>query len=177
MCKPDATALREALRVSSRSKITENGFVCTRLKHLFMHPLRQLDRSYWPTLIHQIAEIIGNESALDMFIRFGGQRLTIPRNRSPEHPVDGLIGSEKAERLSKIFGREELLFPNGRLLLINLRNKQIVEAWLNGTKQADLAAAFNLTQRQINTIVNSHKDIQHKIKKINAGSGVICCSR
>jgi len=38
------------------------------------------------------------------------------------------------------------------------RNNEIVNEFLNGMKQCDLATKYGLTERHISTIINSHKD-------------------
>jgi Mor family transcriptional regulator len=131
-----------------------------------MHPLQQIKRANWPPLINQLAETLGDETALKLFIRFTGRHLAVPKNRIPGHVIDQTIGEEKTKLLIKQFGGEDLRFPNGRKLIINERNNKIVELFLDGMRQGDIATLYDLTERQINTIVNNHKDINNqKVKQ------------
>lgn len=122
------------------------------------HPLRQLKRTSWPELINRIAEVVGDEAALNLFIRFPGRHLVVPKTKIANHIISQTIGEEKFDLLRKAFAGEHLKIPNGRLLIINDRNNQIVEDFLNGKKICDLAADYNLCDRQISKIVNTHKD-------------------
>lgn len=128
-----------------------------------MNPLKQINRANWPELIKQLAEIIGDEAALKLFIRFSGRHLSVPKTRvRPSRPmieiIDETIGEENAKLLVRNFGGEYLKFPNGRLILNNDRNNRIVDDYLNGMVQGDIATKYELSERHISTIVNNHKD-------------------
>ena len=123
-----------------------------------MHPLEKIKRNNWPQIIDSIAQIIGDDAALKMFIRFAGRHLSIPITSLPDNVINETIGEEKYTLLIKGFGGEEILFPNGKLLVINVRNNEIVDDFLSGMKQCDIATKYDLTERHINTIINNHKD-------------------
>lgn len=123
-----------------------------------MHPLEKIKSNNWPPIIDSIAQIIGDDAALKMFIRFAGRHLAIPTTILPDNDINKIIGEEKYAVLIKIFGGEQILFPNGKLLLINVRNNEIVNDFLSGMKQCDIATKYGLTERHINTIINKHKD-------------------
>jgi hypothetical protein len=132
-----------------------------------MNPLAQIKRENWPELIDDLAEVIGDDAALKMFIRFSGRHLAVPKNStvppSPLMIIKETIGEEKAVLLIKQFGGEDLKFPNGRLLLNNDRNNRIVEDYLSGMRQGDIATKYELSERHISTIINNHKDINVKV--------------
>jgi hypothetical protein len=119
-----------------------------------MENLRQIDRSDWPPLIKTIAEAVGDEAAIALFIRFGGRHLRIPITSNPNHIIDQAIGSDKANVLRRLFASEVITIPSGKLLLIKIRNKQIIRDYQAGMTQADIATKYHLTERQINHIVN-----------------------
>ena len=103
-----------------------------------MHPLEKIKRNNWPPIINGIAQIIGDDAALKMFIRFAGRHLSIPITSLPDNVINETIGEEKYTLLIKGFGGEEILFPNGKLLVINVRNNEIVDDFLSGMKQCDI---------------------------------------
>ena len=86
-----------------------------------MHPLETIKRNNWPPIIDDIAEIIGDDAALKMFIRFSGRHLFIPIRGLHNNNIEQTIGSEKSKLLSKEFGSETITFPNGKLLLLSIR--------------------------------------------------------
>lgn len=113
-------------------------------------------------MIDDLAEIIGEDAALKMFIRFSGRHLSVPRTIIVTPAmitiIGETIGEEKAELLVKNYGGECLKFPNGRLILNNDRNNRIVDDFLNGMRQGDIATKYELSERHISSIINNHKD-------------------
>jgi hypothetical protein len=122
-----------------------------------MNELRQINRKEWPPLINEIAEHIGDEAAMNLFVRFAGRRLRPPKRLPPDHVINSIIGEEKAQIISRIFGDEIMDFPTGKCLLIKIRNQRIFKAYKDGMSQADLATLHQITQRQINQIIRQHK--------------------
>ena len=122
-----------------------------------MHPLQQIKRSDWPTLIADIAEVIGDEAALNLFIRFAGRSLSVPQSCPPDHVIVLTIGEVKAALFCEAFRGECLVIPNGGKLLIKERNQAILKDYRDGMMQGDIATKYRLTTRQIiNIINNSH---------------------
>jgi len=119
--------------------------------------LQQVNRADWPELIKEIAEVIGDEAALNLFIRFSGRHLNVPKKPIPNHMIEQTIGEEKFVLFVEHFGRELLKIPSGYKLLINIRNIKIVKDFLKGVKQCDLATKYKLTDRRISDIVNTTK--------------------
>ena len=122
-----------------------------------MHNLRQIKRDTWPPLIDLIAEVVGDEAAMTLFIRFAGRHIRIPMKANPDHLLDKTIGSEKANLLRKYFANELIMFPTGRLLLTKIRNLKIMEEWKGGMFQSDLATKYQLSERQIVVIIGGQK--------------------
>ncbi len=120
-------------------------------------PLQKIRRADWPEVINDIAEIVGDEAALNLFIRFQGRHLVAPKTFIPNHVIVQTIGEEKAALFIGHFGGDHLKIPNGNKLLINLRNNEIIEDFVRGgMKQCDLATKYRLTDRHISTIINTH---------------------
>jgi hypothetical protein len=119
-----------------------------------MSDLRQIPRHDWPPLIKTIADAIGDDAAITLFVKFAGRHLRIPITSNPNHIIDQAIGSDKATILRRLFAGETITFPSGSLLLIKLRNKRIISDYQTGMIQADIATKYHLSERQINHIVN-----------------------
>lgn len=125
------------------------------MNDLHMHKLQQLKRDNWPSLINDIAEMIGDEFAMSLFIKFAGRHFCVPITCPPGHVLESIIGAEKAKLFCKNFGGESLTFPNGRLLLIKERNRKIVAEYnKGGMTQGELATKYQLSERHIVTIVS-----------------------
>jgi Mor family transcriptional regulator len=119
--------------------------------------LREIARDAWPDSVKEIAEFIGDEAALNLFVRFAGRHLNVPKRAITGHVIEDTIGRDAFVRLAHAFGGSLLRFPGGHKLLITQRNHAIVKDFLQGMKQCDLATKYALTDRQINTIVNTTK--------------------
>jgi hypothetical protein len=119
--------------------------------------LRHIDRATWPDLIKDIAVVIGDEAALNLFVRFAGRHLNVPSNAIAGHVIEETIGREAFALFAKGFGRCHLKIPGGYKLLLRDRNIKIVKDFQRGMKQCDLATKYELTDRQISKIVNTTK--------------------
>ena len=117
--------------------------------------LRDIDPDTWPDLIKEIAEVIGDEAALNLFIRFAGRHLNVPMKAITGHVIEETIGREAFVLLARAFGGSSLKVPGGHKLLLKDRNIKIVKDFLRGIKLCDLATKYQLTDRQISTIVNT----------------------
>lgn len=122
-----------------------------------MSALRNIPRRNWPVLIESIAQVMGDEAAMKLFIRFNGRSLTPPVKVNADHVIAQTIGVEKAEQFCSHFAGEALLIPKGAYLLRKIRNQNIVEDWLAGMSQQDIATKYDLCTRQINDIIKQHK--------------------
>lgn len=113
------------------------------------------ERHDLPLLIKQLADAIGEEAALKLFMRFKGRHLTIPLSIPPGHVIAETIGEDMAALLCKNFHGENLMFPKGDYLHRKRRDEQIMADWKSGMKQCDLATKYQLTERRISTIINN----------------------
>ncbi len=115
--------------------------------------LQRIGRDNWPLRIQEISEYIGDYLALTLFINYAGRHLAIPLKATNDAVLENLIGDKAAKILFHTFGGEVLQFPNGRLMLIKLRNPEILKDWVGGMTQAAIATKYHLTERQINDII------------------------
>jgi hypothetical protein len=121
-----------------------------------MHPLTQIPRKNWPVQVEDFAKVVGDEAALALFIRFNGRCLTIPRKPpGADHVIVKTVGMEKTVLLCNAFGgADDFCFPKGTYLLRKLRNENIKSDHAQGMKVCDLATKYDLTTRQISSIIN-----------------------
>jgi hypothetical protein len=118
--------------------------------------LRDIDRSLWPELIKDIAGFIGDDAALNLFVRFAGRHLTVPTRAISGHVLERTIGRGAFVRLAQNYGGETLKIPAGHKLLIQDRNLKIAhDHYKCGMRICDLATKYYLSDRQISKIVNA----------------------
>lgn len=127
-----------------------------------MHKFRQIPRKNWPSLIVTISEAVGDEAAMALFIRFSGRHLLIPKQPNPDHLIEQAIGTEKAALLRKRFAGEVITFPTCIAEMRKIRDDKILKDRRKGMMQADLATKYQLSERQINTIINRQKATIHE---------------
>jgi len=115
--------------------------------------LRQIDRNEWPKSINEIAEVIGDEAAMNLFVHFAGRHFRAPKDFIKNPTIISIIGEEKARIFSQVFGGEVFGFPMGHKQIIKIRNRQIIEAWKGGMTRGDIAQRHKLSDRQIGIII------------------------
>lgn len=107
-------------------------------------PLGVLPRSYVT-----LCALIGEVEALRLVRLFGGRRLAIPTQPSPQHWLCSHIGLEAVQRLATRWGGGQLSVPR----CLALRNEAIVTEAQSGVSQSRLAGAHGRTERQIRRIL------------------------
>ncbi|MEI6069383.1 MAG: Mor transcription activator family protein [Methylococcaceae bacterium] len=115
--------------------------------------LQRIGRDNWPLRIQEIAGYLGDDLALTLFINYAGRHLAVPLQASNDSELENLLGKKAVKLFCYTFGGEVLQFPNGKLMLIKLRNPEILKDWVNGMTQAAIATKYYLTERQINKII------------------------
>ena len=108
-----------------------------------------------PNLVIEVIDIIGRGPAEQLVEQFGGVRVFIPRTIGRDHKIAKIIGIEPALKLSMHFGGEVLSIPKCRSMRVHTRNKEIVAAYQQGAKVNDLARSYDVTDRQIYSILSS----------------------
>ncbi|MBF0402285.1 MAG: helix-turn-helix domain-containing protein [Magnetococcales bacterium] len=107
-----------------------------------------------PDSLLEIVEILGLGSTLQLVKSHGGTRLFIPKQAKVQHHLADLLGIEQARRLSNHFGGESLTIPRMANAMRGKRNREIVRRYDRGESVRVLAHAYNLTDRQIYTILS-----------------------
>jgi len=58
-----------------------------------------------------VAEVIGEEAALQFQRDFGGKRIYVPADPGAHHPIAVSIGLEKAQALGRVYGGQRIDTP------------------------------------------------------------------
>jgi Mor family transcriptional regulator len=123
-----------------------------------MHPLLQIKRENWPQMLSDLAEVIGEDTTLKLFTRFAGRHLCVPETCPPGHLIEETIGAEKAAQLCQTYQRELLIFPTCALLLIKIRNQNMLADRQAGMRQCDIATKYQVSARTVCKIVGRRRD-------------------
>jgi len=122
------------------------------------HFLQDVPKTLWPELIRMIAEVIGDDSALSFFIKFNGRRFKVPEKCDAAHLIAQAIGLNKATIFCQRFAGEVLTVPKAYYLAKSIRNRNIIADWKAGIGQQDLATKYDLSYRQVSSIINGTKE-------------------
>ena len=108
-----------------------------------------------PSTLQAIADVAGLPAALALAKRYGGTEYLVSSLFPPDELIV-LIGSEAANRLVKYFRGERLFIPRGVQAVRCVRNRKIRQEYDSGSVSAPaLALKYQLTERQVRTILNS----------------------
>ncbi|MBF0192992.1 MAG: hypothetical protein HQL71_00480 [Magnetococcales bacterium] len=107
-----------------------------------------------PESMVEIKSIVGVQGVLTLLNECGGTRLFIPRKLKAKHKLIVLLGQEAAQKMSAYFGGETLTIVRGSKANKSLRNCEIINRYDNGDKVPKLAIAYELTERQIYSILS-----------------------
>lgn len=120
-----------------------------------------------PQSVQEIADVIGREAALHLIRnsrkyrggRDGGKCakviLSVPKRLKPNHRLVEILGLERASQMVEAFGGETKHPANCNWLHLLERNDEIRRMASEGVANAELAKAFNLTERRIRDLVRA----------------------
>jgi Mor family transcriptional regulator len=125
------------------------------MEHLNGKSWEQLSVDLLPKVLQEFVRLIGLQATMLLVDKFGGLRIYIPLNATPDHHFAQLIGFANLERLSKVYGREQHFeLPKAERALIVLRNAKIRDEYrFKSLRQ--LAAEHGLTERHVTRIVGA----------------------
>jgi hypothetical protein len=108
-----------------------------------------------PKVLQEFVRLIGLPATMLLVERFGGLRIYVPLNPSPDHQFAQIIGLENLQKLSQIYGREDHFeLPKAERALKALRNAKIKAEY--GPKSVrELASEHGLTERHVTRIVGT----------------------
>lgn len=111
-----------------------------------------------PGVLQEFVRLIGLPATMLLVEKFGGLRIYIPLNPTPEHHFAQLIGFDKLQRLSAEYGREDHFeLPKAERALLALRNAKIrADRATKSIRQ--LASEYGMTERHIVRIIGDDAD-------------------
>lgn len=108
-----------------------------------------------PKVLQEFVRLIGIQATMLMVEKFGGLRIYIPLNPTPDHHFAQLIGFDNLVKLSEVYGLEDHFeLPKAERALKALRNAKI-RAEFGPKSIRQLAHEHKLTERQVTRIVGS----------------------
>lgn len=115
-----------------------------------------------PDSVHELIALIGVPAALALVERYKGIRLFVPvhaRDIRTDHPLARVIGVEPARKLVERYSGMELSIPRCVAALRAVRDREIRALHrASGWPAARIAQRFNLTERQVYTILAAADD-------------------
>ncbi|CAN5883546.1 hypothetical protein BH11PSE12_BH11PSE12_18500 [soil metagenome] len=107
-----------------------------------------------------LISLIGEAAAfrLMQIKHYGGRGVFIPKHETGHGEqafaaLAEIIGYDHAKRIAKTFGGEKLYIPSCTYQLLYKRNCRIVIAYNNGASVAELCREYELSDRQIQSIL------------------------
>lgn len=79
--------------------------------------------------LDEIVDLIGIQPTIELVRRYGGRMIRIPAKVGVEHAITLCVGFAASEKLAEAYGGEDLHIPAERILLMRLRNEQIVKRY------------------------------------------------
>ena len=116
----------------------------------------RIAESNLPESLREIMEIIGQPGTMKLVEQYGGTRIFIPSRVRAQHKLANLLGLEQARRLCHHFGGETLCIARSARAKLQERNREIVRRYDAGEAVRSLAIAYQLTERQIYTILSGN---------------------
>jgi len=117
------------------------------------------------SLLHTLVEIVGWESAEKMIAEFGGARIWVPVQSTPQTKVTQVLGESAASKLCAHFGGDYLQVPN--TIIGDDVYRRIAELHRQGCKINDIALAVGRSRRTVFRL------LRKKITDLRRPAGVI----
>ena len=100
-----------------------------------------------------IVSLIGEQAALRLMDYWGGIRLHIPANLTPDHILSKRITYDAARKLAEEFGGTQIPIPRGAQAIREARNEDIRRRYAAGESAAKIARDLGMTERWVYEIV------------------------
>jgi len=99
------------------------------------------------SLLHTLVEVVGCKSAERMIAEFGGARIWVPVQSTPEAKLTQVLGESAASALCAHFGGDYLQVPN--TIIGDDVYRRIAELHRQGCKINDIALAVGRSRRTV----------------------------
>lgn len=115
------------------------------------------DRSSWPDVLRRIAELVGDELALELAAREGGlDNFYIPRVADPTHPWAEIVGAEAWAKIVGEYGGERISLPRG--MYRDLKKVAILELGEQGLSHREIARRVRVGERYVRRVMGMLED-------------------
>lgn len=102
-----------------------------------------------PESLQAISQTCSHETALALWLNFGGCHLSVPKTPFSLHQLTEVLGWQAFCQLCANFGGEILSIPKAAAAIRQARNERIKAARAEGVQLSTLARQFDLTERHI----------------------------
>jgi hypothetical protein len=102
-----------------------------------------------PQILGELQDLIGTAATLKLVEMFGGTRVFVPANVTAQTGLAHLVGLDNARKLAAVYAGTRLSIPRYRTWLCAARNGEVRQRHRGGETVAQLARAFDLTERHI----------------------------
>lgn len=111
-----------------------------------------------PSLLAQLAELVGEDAALLVAEEWGGRYLYIPREFRPTHRLVELLGEERARKMWNAIGHGPVLVPMGPNAGAAERREIASRALDEGKSQPQAAKAAGIHLRSVERLAAKKRD-------------------
>lgn len=117
--------------------------------------LQDRDIDLLPGSMVELVDVIGLPAVLKLMDAFGGTELWVPKRLAHDHPLVEALGAEAAQCLVEHAPCENIRVPRGAGIIREVRNRAIRRERRAGALISELALRYQLTERQVLTILHS----------------------
>jgi len=116
----------------------------------------------WPTVLADIARVIGRESALKLGAKFGGlDHVRIPQRPTETHLWASVLTREEWEAIVERFGGQYIDLPRGTY--IALRKAEIIHlAQMGGLTHRQIALRVHVGERYVRRVLTTEDVPAHE---------------
>lgn len=123
-----------------------------------------IEARYLPSILQDMAELIGLPATLKLVEAYGGVRLYIPKRFDPDHPLVKLVGHAHAAKLCESYGGElHFDIPRAVAATRAARDARMRNDRALGATHRELALRYVLTERQIRNILGDDEEDDRQV--------------
>ena len=104
------------------------------------------------TILEDIGAEIGYTATSTLCGWYGGKKLSIPLNPTPEHKIAKVIGQPAFVRLVSAFGGEYIFIPKDRAQKLTRRNRIVYDMIVRGASTSEVAARIHISNMHVTNI-------------------------
>lgn len=113
-----------------------------------------MSRETWPTVLAQLAELVGDDEALALGEAEGGiDDLYIPEEGGTDHPWARTLSPEAWQRVVAAWGGQRISLPRGTF--VRLKKVEIIDLKDEGLSNREIARRVGCGERYVRRILGS----------------------